>query len=77
MAQVDYPEPVKALIVHLKQLPGIGPKSAERVAVWMMQQKKGTTALFSDVVRVAGETVFEYPMKAIFTPAAQQGQQEE
>lgn len=59
MAQVDYPEPVKDLIVHLKQLPGIGPKSAERVAVWMMQQENGTTALFSDVVRVAGETVFE------------------
>ena len=59
MAQVDYPEPVKDLIVHLNQLPGIGPKSAERVAVWMMQQENGTTALFSDVVRVAGETVFE------------------
>ncbi len=38
MANVDYPEPVRALIVHLKQLPGIGPKSAERIAVWLMQQ---------------------------------------
>ena len=59
MGQVDYPEPVKDLIVNLKQLPGIGPKSAERIAVWMMQQDRGTTALFSDVVRVADETVFE------------------
>ena len=32
MAQVDYPEPVRALISHLKQLPGIGPKSAQRLA---------------------------------------------
>ena len=41
MAQVDYPEPVKALVSHLKQLPGIGPKSAERIAVWLMQQGGG------------------------------------
>jgi len=46
MAQVDYPEPVKALISQLKQLPGIGPKSAERIAVWLMQQGTSSTMLF-------------------------------
>ena len=59
MAQVDYPEPVKALIVQLKQLPGIGPKSAERIAVWMMQKGPETSTLFSDIVRTAGDTVVE------------------
>ena len=37
MSSVDYPEPVKALIAQLKRLPGIGPKSAERIAIWMLQ----------------------------------------
>lgn len=59
MAQVDYPDPVKALIVQLKQLPGIGPKSAERIAVWMMQKGPETSSLFSDIVRAAGDTVVE------------------
>lgn len=59
MAQVDYPEPVKALISQLKQLPGIGPKSAERIAVWMMQQGKGSSGQFAKIVEQAGETVIE------------------
>lgn len=37
MALIDYPTPVKALIGELKRLPGIGPRSAERIAVWMLQ----------------------------------------
>ncbi len=59
MAQVDYPEPVKALIAHLKQLPGIGPKSAERIAVWLMQQGSEATGPFSQVLRQAGDLVIE------------------
>lgn len=59
MAQVDYPEPVKALISHLKQLPGIGPKSAERIAVWMMQQGVGTAIPFADTLKRAGSLVIE------------------
>lgn len=38
MSSVDFPEPVKVLISQLKRLPGIGPKSAERIAVWMLQR---------------------------------------
>ncbi|MEM9283837.1 MAG: recombination mediator RecR [Verrucomicrobiota bacterium] len=59
MAQVDYPDPVKALILQLKQLPGIGPKSAERIAVWLMQQPRETSGSLSYSVLDAGESVFE------------------
>ncbi len=37
MKQVEYPAPVKQLILQLKRLPGIGPKSAERITVWLLQ----------------------------------------
>lgn len=69
MAQVDYPEPVKALVYHLKQLPGIGPKSAERIAVWMMLRGGDSTGLFADAVRRAGEMVVECAVCGFFSTA--------
>ena len=36
MNRVDYPNEIKDLIAQLKRLPGIGPKSAERIAIWML-----------------------------------------
>ncbi|GAA5496129.1 recombination protein RecR [Rubritalea halochordaticola] len=40
MARADYPEPITDLITELKRLPGVGPRSAERIAVWMIQHKR-------------------------------------
>jgi recombination protein RecR len=36
MRRVEYPEPLQRLIVQLKRLPGIGPRSAERIALWLV-----------------------------------------
>ncbi len=33
---LDYPTPIQRLIVQLKSLPGIGPRSAERLALWLL-----------------------------------------
>ncbi len=35
MAPADYPPALKAMISALRKLPGIGPRSAERMAVWL------------------------------------------
>lgn len=67
MANVDYPDPVKALIVHLKQLPGIGPKSAERIAVWMMQQDSEVSSSFAQVMERAGREVVECSVCGFFS----------
>lgn len=40
MARVDYPEPVGDLIGELKRLPGVGPRSAERIAIWLLQSDR-------------------------------------
>jgi recombination protein RecR len=40
MSRADYPQPIQELIAELKCLPGVGPRSAERMAVWMIQHKK-------------------------------------
>lgn len=37
MPALDYPAPIQRLILQLKSLPGLGPRSAERLAIWLMQ----------------------------------------
>jgi len=66
MPAIDYPEAVKVLIHQLKQLPGIGPKSAERAAVWIMQQGAGTTGPFAAALQEAGAGVVECEVCGFF-----------
>jgi len=37
MKRAQYPVPLQRLIAELKRLPGIGARSAERIALWMIQ----------------------------------------
>ncbi len=39
MKRVEYPNAIRTLIAELKRMPGIGPRSAERIALWMMQSR--------------------------------------
>lgn len=59
MASVDYPEPVRRLVLELRQLPGIGPKSAERIAVWLLQQGPEVPLEFSEALARAAREVRE------------------
>jgi recombination protein RecR len=36
MPAAEYPAPIRELIAQLKALPGLGPRSAERLALWLM-----------------------------------------
>lgn len=36
MSKAQYPGPIQRLILLLKSLPGLGPRSAERLALWLM-----------------------------------------
>lgn len=69
MATIDYPAPVKALISHLKQLPGVGPKSAERIAIWLIQHGKELVTPLSESLAFAGETVGECVICGFFKAA--------
>ncbi|MCA1963347.1 MAG: recombination mediator RecR [Prosthecobacter sp.] len=37
MPALDYPPPLRRLVAQLKSLPGLGPRSAERLMLWLMQ----------------------------------------
>ncbi|MGB1936918.1 MAG: recombination mediator RecR [Akkermansiaceae bacterium] len=57
MARADYPQPVVELIAELKKLPGIGPRSAERIAVWLLQHPKSNAAELAESVLRAKQSV--------------------
>ena len=66
MRSVDFPEPVKLLVGELKRLPGIGPRSAERIAVWLLQSPKATPLLLADSLSVAKNMVRPCPTCGFF-----------
>ncbi len=66
MAPVDYPDPVRSLIAQLKQLPGIGPKSAERIAVWLVQRGSEASLPLSHALATAAGEVKECEVCGFF-----------
>ncbi len=57
MKRADFPEPVKALVRELKCLPGVGPRSAERIAIWLLQNARENSAALADALRTAKESI--------------------
>lgn len=53
MKRVDYPPAIKTLVSELKRMPGIGPRSAERIALWMIQSRDARPA---EIARVIADT---------------------
>ncbi|HEX4708558.1 MAG TPA: recombination mediator RecR [Candidatus Udaeobacter sp.] len=39
MRKTEYPEAIRDLIAQLRQMPGVGPRSAERIALWMVRAR--------------------------------------
>jgi recombination protein RecR len=39
LKRTEYPSAIRDLIAQLRLMPGIGPRSAERIALWMEQAR--------------------------------------
>ena len=52
MKSADYPEPFRALVRELRRLPGVGPRSAERMALWLMEDDVRPSALSEALLAV-------------------------
>lgn len=59
MSQVDYPPAIQALIAQFKRLPGIGPRSAERIAVWILHEDERYPQDLAAALTAASEQVRE------------------
>ena len=53
MSRVDYPEEIRLLISQLKRLPGSGPRSAERIAIWLLRSTQSPSADLARALTVA------------------------
>jgi recombination protein RecR len=54
LQRIDYPPLIQELIRQLRRMPGIGPRSAERIAIWIVQAKD---ARASAIAKAISETV--------------------
>ena len=45
LTKTEYPAAIRELIAQLRQMPGIGPRSAERIALWIVQAGFASSAL--------------------------------
>jgi recombination protein RecR len=41
LRRTEYPAAIRDLIAQLRQMPGVGPRSAERIALWMVRARGG------------------------------------
>src|SRR5476651_225481 len=55
--RVEYPAAIKELIAQLKRMPGIGPRSAERIALWLVQSRDARPNEIADALRAVTEQV--------------------
>jgi recombination protein RecR len=54
LQRTDYPPLIQELIRQLRRMPGIGPRSAERIALWIVQKKD---ARASEIAEAISQTV--------------------
>ena len=54
MQRIDYPPLIQELIRQLRRMPGIGPRSAERIALWIVQKKE---ARANEIAEAISKTV--------------------
>lgn len=57
MRPVDYPEPFRELARELRRLPGIGPRSAERIALWLAATRDARPLDLAAALKTAAENL--------------------
>ena len=57
MKPVDYPQPFGDLTRELRRLPGIGPRTAERIALWLASSKDARPLELARALRAAAENL--------------------
>ena len=66
MRKAEYPEEIQALVLQLKRLPGIGPRSAERMAVALLTGKTGVATDLARALDTAARQIIACPVCGFF-----------
>ncbi|HLH79806.1 MAG TPA: recombination mediator RecR [Chthonomonas sp.] len=54
---LHYPKPLAKLVAELERLPGVGPKSAQRMAFYLLRQPKEEAAKLAEAILQVKETI--------------------
>jgi recombination protein RecR len=57
LKRIEYPVAIRELVAQLKRMPGIGPRSAERIALWMVQSRDARPGEIASALRNVSEQV--------------------
>jgi recombination protein RecR len=69
MARIEYPEAVGRLVEEFRRLPGVGPRSAERIAIWLLQSAKADPLALARALEAAKEEIVACPVCGFFATA--------
>ena len=67
MRKTEYPVAIRNLIVQLRQMPGVGPRSAERIALWMVRARNDQPEQISRAIVETRQTVHPCALCGFFT----------
>ena len=67
MKRIDYPPAIKELIAQLRRMPGIGPRSAERIALWLIQSRDARPSEIAESISRVTASVRPCPQCGFFT----------
>ncbi|HRH94559.1 MAG TPA: recombination mediator RecR [Prosthecobacter sp.] len=59
--RIDYPPAIQRLVAQLKALPGLGPRSAERLMIWLLQMREERITSLSNSLLDARERIVPCP----------------
>jgi recombination protein RecR len=67
LRKTEYPSAIRELIAQLRQMPGVGPRSAERIALWIVQSRGQQPETIARAITATRETVRPCPRCGFFT----------
>lgn len=67
MKRAEYPAPLSELVLQLKRMPGIGPRSAERIALWMVSARNARPGEIAEAISAVTGSVTPCRQCGFFT----------
>ncbi len=67
MRKTEYPVAIRNLIAQLRQMPGVGPRSAERIALWIVRARNDQPAQISRAITETRQAVHPCALCGFFT----------
>lgn len=67
MSHLDYPDSFRELVRQFRRLPGIGPRSAERIALWLLRSADAKPEQLLSAIATSRETLQTCRLCGFFT----------